>query len=175
MGEAVATSPPEKLRRAPAKTGRSKIIKLDFPVVGIGASAGGLEAFEQFFRNTPADIGMAFVLVSHMDPNYHSTLTEILQRTTVMPVTEAVDQVSVQANHVYVIPPNRVMVIEGGKLQLSAPVVPRGQRMPIDTFLTSLGEDQGENAVGIILSGTGADGTAGLQHVPCAGARHGQV
>ena len=165
MGEAVATSPPEKLRRAPAKTGRSKIIKLDFPVVGIGASAGGLEAFEQFFRNTPADIGMAFVLVSHMDPNYHSTLTEILQRTTVMPVTEAVDQVSVQANHVYVIPPNRVMVIEGGKLQLSAPVVPRGQRMPIDTFLTSLGEDQGENAVGIILSGTGADGTAGLQSI----------
>ncbi|MEI6115135.1 MAG: chemotaxis protein CheB [Burkholderiales bacterium] len=149
----------------PAKTVRSKDVGLHFPVVGIGASAGGLEAFEQFFRNTPADIGMAFVLVSHLDPNYHSILTEILQRATAMKVTEAVDKATVQVNHVYVIPPNRVMVITGGKLQLSAPVAPRGQRMPIDTFLTSLGEDQGKNAVGIILSGTGSDGTAGLQAI----------
>ena len=152
-----------------AKESRSKDAAVGFPVVGIGASAGGLEAFEQFFRNTPADIGMAFVLVSHLDPNYHSILTEILQRATLMKVTEAVDKVTVQANHVYVIPPNRAMVIKGGKLQLSAPVAPRGQRMPIDTFLTSLGEDQGKNAVGIILSGTGSDGTAGLQAIIGAG------
>ncbi len=164
--------PPRALKKLPhvsARTSRSKDVAISFPVVGIGASAGGLEAFEQFFRNTPADIGMAFVLVSHLDPNYHSILTEILQRATLMKVMEAVDKVTVQANHVYVIPPNRVMVIKGGKLQLSAPVTPRGQRMPIDTFLTSLAADQGKNAVGIILSGTGADGTVGLRSVIGAG------
>lgn len=135
------------------------------PIVGIGASAGGLEALEQFFRNMPTDSGMAFVLVTHLDPNHDSLLTEILQRTTTMPVTTVLDQVQVEANHVYVIPPNRDLAIFHGKLQLSIPEVPHATRMPIDAFLRSLSEDQGEKAVGIILSGTGTDGTQGLRAI----------
>ena len=140
-----------------------------FPIVAIGASAGGLEAFEQFFRHIPADTGMAFVLVSHLDPDHASMLTEILQRTTSMPVTEALDQIQVLPNSVYAIPPNRDLSIFHGKLQLSAPDMPRGQRMVIDVFFRSLAEDQGENAIGIILSGTGTDGTLGLRAIQGAG------
>ncbi|MDD5250636.1 MAG: chemotaxis protein CheB [Rhodocyclaceae bacterium] len=136
-----------------------------FPVVGIGASAGGLEAFEQFFRHVAPDSGMAFVLVPHLDPGHASILTEILQRTTAMPVVEAQDQMTVAPDHVYVIPPNRDMAIFRGALQLAVPEVPRGQRMPIDAFLRSLAEDQGEHAIGIVLSGTGTDGTLGLRAI----------
>ncbi len=142
---------------------------LPFPVVGLGASAGGLEAFEQFFRHAPTDSGLAFVLVPHLDPGHASILTEILQRNTAMPVVEAVDQMPVLPNRVHVIPPNRDMAIFHGVLQLSLPDVPRGQRMPIDAFLRSLAEDQGERAVGIILSGTGTDGTLGLRAILGAG------
>ncbi len=136
-----------------------------FPVVGIGASAGGLEAFEQFFRHVSPSSGMAFVLVPHLDPTHDSMLTEILQRSTTMPVVEAQDQVDVQPNTVYIIPPNREMSIFHSKLQLSVPEQPRGQRMPIDAFLRSLAEDQAESAIGIILSGTGTDGTLGLRAI----------
>jgi len=136
-----------------------------FPIAGLGASAGGLEALEQFFRHAPSDSGMAFVLVSHLDPSHASILTEILQRTTAMPVVEAQDQMKVMPNSVYVIPPNRDMAIFHGALQLSVPEQPRGQRMPIDSFLRSLAEDQGEQAIGIILSGTGTDGTLGLRAI----------
>ncbi|NTV95607.1 MAG: PAS domain-containing protein [Thiobacillus sp.] len=141
----------------------------NFPIVGLGASAGGLEAFEQFFRRMPADSGLAFVLVQHLDPEHASLLTEILQRATTMPVLEALDQVAVAPNHVYVIPPNRDMAIFHGVLQLSVPEAPRGQRMPIDAFLRSLAEDRGDNAIGIILSGTGTDGTLGLRALLGAG------
>jgi two-component system CheB/CheR fusion protein len=140
-----------------------------FPIIGIGASAGGLEAFEQFFHHVPADSGMAFVLVPHLDPSHASILTEILQRTTSMRVVEALDQVAVEPDCVYVIPPNRDMAIFHGVLQLSVPEQPRGQRMPIDAFLRSLAEDQGERAIGIILSGTGSDGTLGLRAILGAG------
>ena len=136
-----------------------------FPIVGIGASAGGLEAFELFFRACPMDTGMAFVLVPHLDPGHVSLLTEILQRSTAMPVVEALDQIAVAPNHVYVIPPNREMAILNGVLQLSVPELVRGQRMPIDGFLRSLAEDQAERAIGIILSGTATDGTLGLRAI----------
>lgn len=136
-----------------------------FPVVGIGASAGGLEAFEQFFRKMPHESGMAFVLVSHLDPGHESMLTEILQRATEMPVIEAKDQMQVEPNHVYVIPPNRDMEIFHMALQVNIPDKSRGQRMPIDCFLRSLAEEQGENAIGVIFSGTGTDGTLGLRAV----------
>ena len=131
-----------------------------FSIVGIGASAGGLEALEQFFRYVPANSGMAFVLVQHLDPSHVSLLTEILQRTTAMLVTEASDEILIEPNHVYVIPPNRDMVIFHRKLQLS---------LPIDAFLQSLAEDQRENAIEIILSGTGSDGTQGLRAILRAG------
>lgn len=140
-----------------------------FPIVGIGASAGGLQAFEEFFRACPADTGMAFVLVSHLDPDHESQLSEILQRCTAMPVLQARDQMAVVPNHVYVIPPNREMAILNGYLQLALPEKPHGQRMPIDTFLRSLAEDQAENAIGIILSGTATDGTLGLRAIFGAG------
>ena len=140
-----------------------------FPIVGIGASAGGLEAFEQFFRSIPVDSGMAFVLVQHLDPSHASLLTEILQRTTAMPVVEALDQLQVEPNSVYVIPPNCDLAIFHGALQLSLPDQARGLRMPIDTFLRSLAEDQQNKAIGIILSGTGTDGTLGLRAILGAG------
>ncbi|RJQ41082.1 MAG: PAS domain-containing protein [Nitrospiraceae bacterium] len=140
-----------------------------FPVVGIGASAGGLEAFEQFFGSMPSDSGMAFALVSHLDPGHESMLTEILQRVTKMPVVEAKDQMKVEPNHVYVIPPNRDMTIFHMTLQVSIPEKSRGQRMPIDNLLRSLAEEQGENSIGIILSGTGSDGTLGLRAILGAG------
>ena len=139
------------------------------PIVGIGASAGGLEAFEAFFRACPADSGMAFVLVPHLDPSHHSLLTEILQRNTRMPVSEALDQLTVVANHVYIIPPNRTMTLEGGVLHIALPEQARGLRMPIDAFLRSLADDQGEQAIGIILSGTATDGTLGLRAILGAG------
>lgn len=140
-----------------------------FPIVSIGASAGGLEAFEQFFQNMPIDSGMGFVLIQHLDPEHASLLTEILQRSTAMPVVEATDQMPVQPNRVHIIPPNRDMTIFHRVLQLSTPEQPRGQRMPIDAFFRSLAEDQGEQAVGIILSGTGTDGTLGLRAILGAG------
>ena len=140
-----------------------------FAIVGLGASAGGLEAFEQFFSQMPPKSGLAFVLVSHLDPGHVSILTEILQRSTAMPVLEAQDQMVVVPDTVYVIPPNRDMAIFRGALQLSVPEEPRGQRMPIDAFLRSLAEDQGERAVGIVLSGTGTDGSLGLRAVLGAG------
>lgn len=138
-------------------------------IVGIGASAGGLEAFEIFFRHLPPDTGMAFVLVPHLDPGHESILGEILQHSTAMPVREAEDQLSVVANTVYVIPPNREMTLRDGKLQLSLPELPRGRRMPIDSFLRSLAEACKHNAVGIVLSGTGSDGTLGLRAIHGAG------
>jgi two-component system, chemotaxis family, CheB/CheR fusion protein len=140
-----------------------------FPIVGIGASAGGLEAFEQFFRACPPDTGMAFVLVSHLDPSHESLLTEILQRFTAMPVMQVQDKTRVKPNRVYVIPPDREMNILGGALQLSMPNQERGQRMPIDAFLRSLADEQGGRAIGIVLSGTGSDGTLGLRAILGAG------
>ena len=137
----------------------------DFPIVGIGASAGGLEAFERFFRACPVDTGMAFVLVSHLDPGHESMLTEILQRTTAMPVAQALDQTRVEPNRVYIIPPNREMSMLNRVLHLSMPELAHGQRMPIDAFLRSLAEDQAAKAIGIVLSGTASDGTQGLRAI----------
>ena len=160
---------PAKAAAAEISAESQEVRPSGFPIVGIGASAGGLEAFEQFFRHIPPDSGMAFVLVSHLDPDHASMLTEILQRSTTMPVVEALDQVPVLPNCVYAIPPNRDMSIFHGELHLSEPDMPRGQRMVIDAFLRSLAEDQGEKAVGIILSGTGTDGTLGLRAIQGAG------
>jgi len=140
-----------------------------FPIIAIGASAGGLEAFEQFFRHMPNNSGMAFVLVSHLDPGHASMLTEILQRTTSMTVVEAQNHVIVLPNRVYVIPPNCNMEIVNGALRLTALKERRGQRMPIDLFMRSLANELGEKAVGVILSGTGTDGTFGLRAVLGAG------
>jgi two-component system, chemotaxis family, CheB/CheR fusion protein len=138
-------------------------------VVGIGASAGGLASYEKFFRHLPPKTGAAYVLVMHLHPEHESALTEILQGTTTMPVVQAQDRMAVIPDHVYVIPPNCDMTLSGGHLRLTVPALPRGRRMPIDTFLQSLAQDCGANAVGIILSGTGNDGTIGLGAILAAG------
>jgi two-component system CheB/CheR fusion protein len=138
-----------------------------FPIVGIGASAGGLAAFEAFFSGMPADIdpGMAFVLVQHLAPDHKSILNELVQRFTCMQVFEVADGVVVQPNCVYIIPPNRDITFLQGSLHLFEPSSPRGQRMPIDSFFRSLAQDQGDLSIGIVLSGTGRDGTLGIQAI----------
>jgi two-component system CheB/CheR fusion protein len=140
-----------------------------FPVVGVGASAGGLEAFTSLLKALPDDTGMAFVLVQHMDPVHESALSQILSRATAMPVDEAGDGVAVKPNHVYVIPHNADMTIRGGKLRLAERHEIAGRHLPIDRFLGSLADDCKSAAIGIILSGTGSDGTQGLITVKAEG------
>jgi two-component system CheB/CheR fusion protein len=140
-----------------------------FPIVGIGASAGGLEACSVLLRSLPADTGMAFVLVQHLDPTHYSDLREILARTTSIPVIEVTDGAVVRPNHVYVIPPNTDMAIKAGVLRLRARTLARGQHLPIDHFLRSLAEERGNQAISIILSGTASDGTEGSRAIKAAG------
>jgi two-component system, chemotaxis family, CheB/CheR fusion protein len=158
-----------KEEKPPKKENAENARAVNFPIIGIGASAGGLEAFELFFKTMPADSGMAFVLIPHLDPGHESMLSDILQRNTTMPVHEAQDQIGVEANHVYIIPPNKDMAIFHGTLNLSVPEKARGLRLPIDSFFRSLAEDQGERAICVILSGSGSDGTLGLRAIHGAG------
>ena len=139
----------------------------NFPIVGIGASAGGFAAFEAFFSGMPPDSApnMAFVLVQHLAPDHESMLTELLQRYTRMKVYEVEDGMVVQKNCAYIIPPNRDMAFLNGALQLMEPTEPRGHRLPIDTLFRSLAHDQRERAIGIVLSGTGSDGTVGVRAI----------
>jgi len=138
-----------------------------FPIVGIGASAGGLAAFEAFFSGMPADTdpGMAFVLVQHLAPDHKSILTDLVRRYTRMQVFEVEDGMQVRPNCTYIIPPNCDMAFLNGALQLMDPSSPRGQRLPIDFFFRSLAQDQHERAICIVLSGTGSDGTLGVRAI----------
>jgi two-component system, chemotaxis family, CheB/CheR fusion protein len=140
-----------------------------FPIVGIGASAGGLEAFTQLLSHLPIDTGMAFVLVQHLDPSHKSLLTEILARTTQMPVWEIHDGMAVVPNQVYVIPPNTMMSIAQGRLHLTPREEIRKISMSIDGFLCSLAIDLGDKAIGVILSGGDTDGSKGLAAIKAAG------
>ncbi len=137
--------------------------KDQFYIVAVGGSAGSLEAFEQFFRNMPDVSGAAFVMISHLDPTQKGMMPELLQRYTKMKVFEAGDGTKVMPNCVYVIPSNKDMAILHGTLQLLEPTATRGLRLPIDFFFKHLGQDQNKMAVGIIMSGMGSDGTAGLK------------
>ncbi len=134
-------------------------------IVGMGASAGGLEAFISFFDVMPADTGMAFILVSHLDPDHTSLLSELLQRHTDMPVRTIENGMKVQADHIYVIPPNKDLRIFNQVLQLFDLLQLHGANLPIDGFFRSLAEDQGANAISIVLSGTGTDGTLGIRAI----------
>src|SRR5580765_5106415 len=136
-----------------------------FPTVGIGASAGGLEALDHFLRHVPKNSGMAFVIVQHLDPTRKGIMAELLQRATGMKVIQVKDRTRVQPNCVYVIPPNKDMSILHGVLHLLEPASPRGLRLPIDLFLRSLAQDQKEHSIGVILSGMGSDGTLGLRAI----------
>jgi len=140
-----------------------------FPIVGVGASAGGLEAFTQLLSALPEHSGMAFVLVQHLEPNHDSLLTNILAKATRMAVVEVEDGMVVAADHVYVIPPNANMALAQGVLKLSPRVESHGAHLSIDYFLSSLAHDRGRHAIGVVLSGTGSDGTLGLAEVKAAG------
>lgn len=137
----------------------------EFPIVGIGASAGGLEALGQFFENMPNKSGMAFVIVQHLDPNHISIMPELLEQYTGMKVRQATDGIQVLPNNLYVIPPNKSMSILHGKLYLFAPTEIHGLRLPVDIFLRSLALDKGEKSIGLILSGMGSDGSQGLKAI----------
>jgi two-component system CheB/CheR fusion protein len=134
-------------------------------VVGIGASAGGLEAYRALFSAMPPDTGMSFVLVQHLDPNHVSALPEILRRSTRMAVSEAKNGDRVAPNHIHIVPPNATLTIKAGILQVSTPASLPARRASVDIFLSSLAEDRGENAVGIILSGFGSDGRLGMEAI----------
>ena len=136
-----------------------------FPIVGIGASAGGLEALELFLRNVPEGSGIAFVIVQHLDPTHKGIMPELLQRATAMKVIQVKNRTRVQPDCVYVIPPNKDMSLLHGVLHLLDPVAPRGLRLPIDFFFRSLADDSKERSIGVILSGMGTDGTMGLKAI----------
>ena len=163
----LAAQTPQAGSGARADAGADAASAAGFPVVGIGASAGGLAALEVFFSSMPADIdpGMAFVLVQHLAPDHKSILTEIIQRYTRMQVFEVEDGMVVQPNCTYIIPPNRDMAFLNGTLQLLEPSEPRGQRLPIDFFFRSLASSHHERAICVVLSGTGSDGTLGLRAI----------
>ena len=159
------------LRRPPKTRARAAVVRRrreqggSFPIVGIGASAGGLEAIEQFLRHLPQGSGMAFVIVQHLDPTHKGMMVELLQRATPMKVIQVKDRLRVEPDRVYVIPPNQDMSILHGVLHLLAPVAPRGLRLPIDFFLRSLADDQRDGSIGVILSGMGSDGTLGVRAI----------
>ncbi|HMK43831.1 MAG TPA: chemotaxis protein CheB [Dissulfurispiraceae bacterium] len=145
-------------RILPAKDG-------SFPIVGIGASAGGLEALELFLGNVPPDTGIAFIIILHLDPTHKGVMAELLQRSTPMPCVQAKDRIPIKQNTVYIIPPNTDMSILRGKLHLFEPTAPRGLRLPIDFFFRSLATDRLDKSIGVILSGMGSDGTLGLRAI----------
>lgn len=167
-----ADAPEASVQVAPAAMADSGVRpealpETSFPVVGIGASAGGLAAFGAFFSAMPSDqeSGMAFVLVQHLAPDHKSILTELVKRYTRMQVYEVKDGMEVQPDCAYIIPPNRDMAFLNGTLQLLEPAAPRGLRQPINFFFRSLAQDQRERAICIVLSGTGSDGTLGVRAV----------
>lgn len=137
-----------------------------FPVVGVGASAGGLEAFKKLLQAIPADSGMAYVLVQHLLPTHESLLPELLQKVTTIPVLEISDDIKVEPNHIYILPSNKMMVANDGVLQLSPRITKKGEpNLPIDLFFTSLAQVHQNEAIGVVLSGTGSDGTKGLKAI----------
>ncbi len=149
---------------------KSKILSKNlFPVVGIGASAGGLEAFKNLIKAIPENSGMAYILVQHLHPEHESALPEILQRVTNIPVVEISDNVHVDPNHIYVIPSNKTLVATDGVLKLSPRSGKDQRNMPIDVFFSSLAEVHQAHSIGVVLSGTGSDGTAGLKDIKVHG------
>ena len=162
MTEQQAPAPEQPIPVVPNES-----LSKEFPIVGIGASAGGLAAIEAFFSGMPTDTdpGLAIVLVQHLAPDHDSILSNLVQRCTRMQVFEVQDGMQAQINCVYIIPPNRDMAFLNGALHLLEPAAPRGHRLPVDFLFRSLAQDQRERAIGIVLSGTGSDGTLGVRAI----------
>ena len=162
--------PRRKVEAEPAtRPAELSIPEPPLPIVGVGASAGGFEAFRELLMALPSDTGMAFVLVQHLDPGHESLLAKLLSKATAMPVAEVEEGMTVEPNRVYVIPPNKTMGIRNGTLHLMARGEPAVKHLPIDYFLGSLAEDRGNRAIGVILSGTASDGTLGLKAIKTEG------
>src|SRR5690349_1495566 len=157
-----ARSPPAR-RLSPRR--RSPLRHDSFPVVGLGASAGGLDAFRRLLTALPPRTGMAFVLIQHLDPTHASMMVDLLAGHTPMTVQQAADGMPLEHEHVYLIPPGSYLSIRDRALRLSAPLQRHGARLPYDFFLRSLAEELGERAICVILSGTGGDGSLGLKAV----------
>ncbi len=155
-------------RQTPARNS-SEEGRVPTHIVGLGASAGGLEPLEQFLSHVPVQSGLAYVVVQHLDPTHKAMLTELLQRVTSMPVREVTTSLRAEPNAVYVIPPNTELTLKGGLLRLAEPREPRGMRLPIDVLFCSLAGDQGARAIGVVFSGMGSDGTLGLQAIKSQG------
>lgn len=135
-------------------------------MIGVGASAGGFEAFKKLLSAIPANSGLAFILVQHLDPNHESILTELIQKVTSIPVIEVSNGAKILPDHIYVIPSNKILTIQGDTLILEPPAKNKNERsLPIDIFFSSLAEAHHSNAIGIVLSGTGSDGTRGLKAI----------
>lgn len=154
--QSLSDATPRRARNKPDGQGNG------FPIVGIGASAGGLEAFTTLLKALSPDLGMAFVFVPHLDPHRESAYVQILMRSTTMPVVQIENRMQVERNHIYVIPPNCDLTISDGSLHIQDREEPRTVNTTIDIFFRSLATDQGSNAIGVILSGTASDGTMGL-------------
>ena len=168
---ASGTSPDGTLFKTEARPAKSATAAEDelFPIVGIGASAGGLEAMTQLFQHLPATPGLAFVLVLHLDPTHKSELCSLLSRATAMRVSEAKHNLRLEPNRVYVIPPNKKIDVAGRKLKVSPRRDTKDVHLPVDHFLESLAEEEGNRSIGVILSGNGSDGTRGLRAVKAVG------
>ncbi len=163
--ERAALSPMESPAWGSRQMRKDKANSKQLLIAALGASAGGLEALEKFFKHMPADSGIGFIIVQHLAPDRTSALPELLARCTDMTVEQARDDLEVAPDRVYIIPPGATLTIKNGRLGVEAPVEPRGHRTPIDSLFRSLAEDRGENAVCIMLSGTGTDGTLGLREI----------
>jgi two-component system CheB/CheR fusion protein len=167
-GKKLEEAMPSKEKTFQRKVGKSGV-RGKFPIVGVGASAGGLEAYQELLRNLSVKPGMAFVFIMHLAPGHKSMLTELLARSTKMPVSEIKNGMSVEVNHVYIIPPSSNVSIAGGKLKLTKRKDTDLKRMPIDYLFHSLAEEQGNRAIGVILSGTATDGTLGAEAIKAEG------
>jgi two-component system, chemotaxis family, CheB/CheR fusion protein len=169
--EVLTTSPEKKDASAAeaALTPQAAESSKPFPIVGVGASAGGLEAFSQLLRAIPSNTGMAFVFIQHLDPKHHSMLSELLAKAANMPVLEATNGTTVKPNHVYVIPPNVNMEIDRHRLKLTPRAAVPGLHTPIDFFMRSLAEERNSRSIGVVLSGTASDGTRGVVSIKAEG------
>src|SRR5437764_9784410 len=147
----------------------NKINNNSFPIVGIGASAGGVEAITELFKHLPSNTGMGFIYIQHLDPVFPSKLSEIISRFTSMPVAEAIHSTSIQPDHIYIIPPNKDITIVNDIIQLNERKMNGSHHLPIDLFFSSLSERENGAFMAIVLSGTGSDGTLGLRAVKTAG------
>src|SRR5262245_31662121 len=170
----IPPSAAEKAAAETADTGADVVIAEPttgpgFPVVGIGASAGGLEAFSQLLRALPPKPGLAFVVVQHLAPYHESALPTLLSGQTFLPVIQTEEGLAVERDHVYVIPPNVQMAIQDGRLRLAPRPSDRTQYTPIDVFLRSLADAAQDHAIAVILSGTASDGTAGVREIKGVG------